>query len=59
MISGQRFKDQFNKMGVADYDAYYALLKFRRSVRGFRNKPVPRQVIEKILEAARWAPSVT
>ena len=36
MISGQRFKDQFDKMGVADYDAYYALLKLRRSVRGFR-----------------------
>src|SRR5262249_40072096 len=57
MISGQRFKDQFNKMGVADFDAYYALLRFRRSVRGFRNMPVPHELIEKILEAARWAPS--
>jgi nitroreductase len=57
MISGQRFKDQFGKMGVADYDAYYALLRFRRSVRGFRNRPVSRELIEKILEAARWAPS--
>jgi hypothetical protein len=55
MISGQRFKDQFNKMGVADYNAYYALLRFRRSVRGFRNRPVPRELIEKILEAALWA----
>jgi nitroreductase len=57
MISGQRFKDQFSKTGVADYDAYYALLRFRRSVRGFRNMPVPRHLIEKILEAPRWAPS--
>jgi nitroreductase len=56
-ISGQRFKDEFEKMGVPDYDAYQALLKFRRSVRGFRNERVPRELIEKILEAARWAPS--
>ena len=57
MISGQRFKDKYAEMGVATYDAYLALLKFRRSVRGFRNESVPRDVIEKILDAARWAPS--
>jgi len=44
-------------MGVPSYEAYTALLKFRRSVRGFENKPVPRELIEKVLEAARWAPS--
>ncbi len=57
MISGQRFKEKYGKKGVADYDVFHALLKFRRSVRGFRGEAVPRELIEKILEAARWAPS--
>src|SRR5437588_5419204 len=34
-----------------------ALLQGRRSVRQFQDKPVARQLIEQILEAARWAPS--
>jgi coenzyme F420-0:L-glutamate ligase/coenzyme F420-1:gamma-L-glutamate ligase len=33
------------------------LLKSRRSVRTFQARPVSRELIEQILEAARWAPS--
>ena len=33
------------------------LLKSRRSVRAFQARPVSRELIEQILEAARWAPS--
>jgi nitroreductase/ferredoxin len=33
------------------------LVKGRRSVRAFRERPVPRQTIEWLLDAARWAPS--
>jgi nitroreductase len=33
------------------------VIKGRRSVRRFRPEPVPRDVIEKILELAQWAPS--
>ncbi|HLI08214.1 MAG TPA: nitroreductase family protein [Ktedonobacteraceae bacterium] len=33
------------------------LLRSRRSVRQFQNRPVERALIEQILEAARWAPS--
>src|SRR5215467_1223117 len=33
------------------------LLKSRRSVRAFQSRPVSRELIEQILEAARWAPS--
>lgn len=33
------------------------LMKGRRSVRRLRPDPVPRELIERILEAARWAPS--
>ena len=40
-------------------DAFLQVLQRRRSIRtGFlRDKPVPDELIEKILEAARWAPS--
>jgi len=33
------------------------LVKGRRSVRAFREQPVPRETIEWLLDAARWAPS--
>src|SRR5205807_2388962 len=38
-------------------DNLAALMKGRRSVRKFHTRPVPRELIEQILEAARWAPS--
>jgi nitroreductase len=33
------------------------LIRERKSIRAFRPEPVPRQVIEELLEVARWAPS--
>lgn len=33
------------------------LLRSRRSVRVYQDRPVPREFIEQMLEAARWAPS--
>jgi len=33
------------------------LIKARKSVRGYLSKPVPREVIEEIIEVAKWAPS--
>lgn len=33
------------------------LLRSRRSVRVYQNRPVSRELIEQMLEAARWAPS--
>ena len=38
-------------------DTLATLLRGRRSVRKFQDGPVPRELIEQILEAARWAPS--
>ncbi|TMF42395.1 MAG: nitroreductase family protein [Chloroflexi bacterium] len=38
-------------------DTLATLLRGRRSVRKFQDRPVPRELIEQILEAARWAPS--
>ena len=36
---------------------FEALVKTRRSVRGFKVEPVPRSVIEEIIEIAKRAPS--
>ncbi len=33
------------------------IIRDRRSVRAFLDRPVPRETVERILEAARWAPS--
>jgi 5,6-dimethylbenzimidazole synthase len=41
-----------------DYDDdLLELVKRRRSIRGFKPEPIPEDYIDKILEAARWAPS--
>lgn len=37
--------------------AFLDLVKQRRSVRRYQPRPVPREAIERCLEAARWAPS--
>ena len=37
-------------------DVYEAVTS-RRAVRGFTDKPVPREVLERVLSAAAWAPS--
>lgn len=36
---------------------FLELAKNRRSIRAFKNDAVPRDMIEKLMEAARWAPS--
>lgn len=33
------------------------LVKARKSIRGYLKKPVPRELIEEIIEVAKWAPS--
>jgi coenzyme F420-0:L-glutamate ligase / coenzyme F420-1:gamma-L-glutamate ligase len=33
------------------------IIRGRRSVRRYQDRPVPRELLEEILEAARWAPS--
>jgi nitroreductase len=35
-----------------------ALLKTRRSIRAFRDKPLARETVERIIDGARFAPSV-
>ena len=33
------------------------LIKARKSIRGYQPKPVPRELIDEIIEVAKWAPS--
>jgi nitroreductase len=40
-----------------DYDSFLELAKNRRSIRRFRPDPIPDEYVDKIIEAARWAPS--
>jgi nitroreductase len=40
-----------------DYDSFLDLVKHRRTIRRFRPDPIPDEYIDKIIEAARWAPS--
>jgi nitroreductase len=40
-----------------DYDSVLDLLKNTRSIRRFKTDPLPDELIERIIEAARWAPS--
>jgi nitroreductase len=40
-----------------DYDSFLELVKERRTIRRFKPDPVPDEYVDKIIEAARWAPS--
>ena len=35
----------------------YEAVKSRRAVRGFKDQPVSREVLERVLSAAAWSPS--
>ena len=40
-----------------DYASFLDLVRHRRTIRRFKPDPVPHECIDKIIEAARWAPS--
>jgi nitroreductase len=40
-----------------NYEDFLGLVKSRRSIRRFKPDPVPDEYVDKIIEAARWAPS--
>ena len=40
-----------------DYESFLKLVKNRRSIRDFKTDPIPDDFVDKIIEAARWAPS--
>lgn len=44
-------------MSTPDYEQVMALLRGRRSVRSFVDRPVDRELLTRVIEAASWAPS--
>ena len=40
-----------------DYEGLTALLQQRRSIRAFKTDPVADDLVEKIVDSVRWAPS--
>jgi len=44
-------------MSTTAYDMLLQLVQKRRNIRRFKRDPVSDEVIEKIIEVARWAPS--
>jgi len=40
-----------------NYDSFLELVKNRRSIRKLKPDPIPDEYVDKIIEAARWAPS--
>lgn len=47
---------EFSPEQIASFDE---IVRARRSVRGFLNKQVPPEVLQKLFESARWSPSGT
>jgi nitroreductase len=47
----------YEKRTRMNYDDLMSLLKARRTVRDIKTDSIPDEVVEKVLEAARWAPS--
>ncbi len=40
-----------------NYEGLLELVQKRRSIRRFKPDPIPEEYLDKIIEAARWAPS--
>ena len=40
-----------------DYETFLELVKTRRSIRAFTDEPVTDEQVQKVIDAARWAPS--
>jgi len=43
--------------GLPSFDQMVTALRERRSVRLFQDRPVPREMVQELLDQARWAPS--
>lgn len=43
--------------GLPDWDVLAAALKKRRSIRAFKDQPVPRDLLERLLDISRFAPT--
>lgn len=56
-VIAEESKDSGTGIGTMKYDSFLELVKKRRSIRNYKPDPVSDEIIKKIVEAARWAPS--
>ncbi|MFW9973524.1 MAG: nitroreductase family protein [Candidatus Odinarchaeota archaeon] len=42
---------------IVDYDKFYRFIRAKRSIRRYKTKKIPKELIEKIFKAMRYAPS--
>ena len=40
-----------------EYEEFLEFVKGRRTLRAIKSDPIPDELVEKLLEAARWAPT--
>ena len=57
VILGYPSRAELCEAGSFDPDKLQDFLRLRRSVRRYKKKPIPREVVEKLVEAARYAPT--
>ena len=57
VVASRPYLRDLDAPAPVDFDAFMALSKRRRSVRWFRQEPVPRELIDKAIVAASEAPS--
>ncbi|MBN2519178.1 MAG: nitroreductase family protein [Bacteroidales bacterium] len=57
-IEGLSYENDFFPLPseVADEKSFFSLLATRRSIRNFKDKPVPREILEKVVEAIKMSP---
>lgn len=53
------FENASNIKGIVSYNDLLKAIRIRRSMRVFKDEPVPKEQIESILEAMRYAPSAS
>jgi ferredoxin len=58
-VEGLTYEKDFFPLPVRQeswWDSFYGLIRTRRSIRRFKDRPVPRELLEKIVEAISFAP---
>lgn len=60
LLQDQNYQKESNLDLEVDYnkaEELFNLIRTRRSIRSWQNKKIPKSIIEKLIEAATWAPS--
>ena len=59
IVADEELRAQFDPVpdSISAPEDLLALLRRRRTVRGYKDEPAPQETLERLLDAARWAPS--